>query len=194
MQRSTQYLTRRAQELSALLPCDDDDASKNKPLAIYLKHAWRRRNNLGALLFGVTFVMLYACGFMSSSAVQSLRLASVGVAVAPTTIQPLRCQDFLRQVTYGSYRVPVNVHDPNHKKEGYRVTVKDPNLKKGHFNRRTTTEFPFMISLHHEAYDRRRWNIYKHGQYYQHARANIWTDILKEASPGAHVIDIGYVT
>jgi hypothetical protein len=196
MQRSTLYLARRAQELSAMLPCDDEDGSKNKtPLAFYLKHAWRRRTSLGTLLFGLTFVMLYACGFSMSSSVHSLRHgAHAAMAAAPTTIQPLACNDFLHQVRYGSYRVPVNVHDPNHKREGYRVTVKDPNEKKGVHRRQTTTEFPFFISLHHEQHDHRRWNIYKHGQYYQHAREEIWTDILKEASPGAHVIDVGYVT
>jgi hypothetical protein len=118
---------------------------------------------------------------------------SKAVATAPTEIQPLACADYLRQVHRGSYRFPMNVHDPNHKNEGYRVTVKDPNVKKGHFKRLTTTEFPFTISLHHEAYDRRRWKIYQHGEYYQRARANILTDLLKEASPGARVIDIGYV-
>jgi hypothetical protein len=194
MQRSTLYLTRRAQELAAMLPCDDEDGSKNKaPLAFYLKHAWRRKTNLGTLLFGLTFVMLYACGFMSSSVHHVLRYGANRGSAAPTTIQPLACRDFLRQVKHGSYHFPFNVHDPNHKKEGYRVTVKDPNLKKGVQSRRTTTEFPFFISLHHEAYDKRRWNIYKNGQYYQHAKEDIWIDILKEASPGAHVIDIGYV-
>jgi hypothetical protein len=191
MQRSTIYLTRRAQ---ALLPCDDaDDGAKNKPsLAFYFKHAKNvRKTNLGALLFGVTFVMLYVGGFMSAS--HPLRRSKVVVATAPTMIQPLACHDFIRQVRGGSYRVPVNVHDPNHKNEGYRVTVKDPNLKSGPLSRLTTTEFPFHISLHHEEYDRRRWNIYKHGSYYQHAREQIWTDILRDASPGAHVIDIGYV-
>jgi hypothetical protein len=166
-----------------------DDSSKNKPLSFYLKYAWVRRANFGALLLGVTIVTTLCSGMFASVRA----LTSAGVAVAPTTIQPLACHDFLRQVHRGSYRIPVNVHDPNHKNEGYRVTVEDPNLKKGHFKRQTTTEFPFTISLHHEAYDRRRWNIYKHGQYYQHARANIWTDILKKARPGARVIDIGYV-
>jgi hypothetical protein len=194
MQRSTLYLTQRAQELAAMLPCDDEEGSKNKtPLAFYLKHAWRRKTNLGTLLFGLTFVMIYMCGFMSSS-VHSVRLgAKVSIATAPTTIQPLVCHDFLRQVKYGSYRIPLNVHDPHHKKEGYRVTVRDPNLRTGILRRRTTTEFPFTISLHHEEYDKSRWNIYKHGQYFQHAKETIWTDILKEASPGAHIIDIGYV-
>jgi hypothetical protein len=189
MQRSSQYLKQRAQELSALLPCDDEDGSKNKPVAFYFKYAWLRKANFGALLLGVTIVTLYSGVFASVRA-----FTSAGAAVAPTTIQPLACHDFLRQVHRGSYRIPVNVHDPNHKNEGYRVAVDDPNLKKGHFKRQTTTEFPFTISLHHEAYDRRRWNIYKHGQYYQHARENIWTDILRKASPGARVIDIGYVT
>jgi hypothetical protein len=192
MQRSaTLYLTRRAQEFSAMLPCDDEEGSKNKtPLAFYLKHAWRRKTNLGTLLFGLTFVMLYACGFMSSSD-HSLRHGNL--AIAPTTIQPLICHDFLRQVKYGSYSFPINVHDENHKKEGYRVTVKDPNLKLGMNHCKTKTEIPFWISLHHEQYDHKRSEICKNGQYYQHALEETWTDILKSANPGAHVIDIGYV-
>ena len=182
MQRPTIHSTHfyRAQMLFSY-----DDIKKNKPrLAYYLKYAWLRRANFGALLLGLTVVALVSGMFSSTRAVD---------ATAPTSIQPLACADFLRQVHRGSYRIPINVHDPNHKNEGYRVTVKDPNEKKGHFKRLTTTEFPFTISLHHEAYDKRRWKIYQHGEYYQRARANILTDILKEASPGAHVIDIGYV-
>jgi hypothetical protein len=188
MQRYTANLTQRAH---ALLPCDEDDDGKKKPLVFFLKYAWLRKANFRALLVGVTFVMLYLGGFLSAN-----RDTKAVIATPPTTIQPLYCHDFLRQVNLGSYRVPMNVHDPNHKKEGYRVTVKDPNgrkhnLEKGQFIRETITEFPFWISLHHEKFDHRRWNIYKHGQYYQRALEEIWTDILKEASPGARVIDIG---
>jgi hypothetical protein len=202
MQRSN--VTRQAQ---ALLPCDDhddDDGDKNKPLVFYLTDARLRKANFGALLIGVSFVMLYSGGFLTVSrsgvltASRSVPSWTSGVAThgatAPTTIQPLVCHDFIRQVHSGSYRVPISSKDPNQKKTQYRrIAVKDPNEKMGHLNRRTVTEFPFFISLHHEQHDHRRWNIYKHGQYYQHARANIWTDILKKARPGARVIDIGYV-
>jgi hypothetical protein len=205
MRRSTANLSRQAQALfdsKIEFTCEDEDSSKRKPGVLYVKHRWLRQANLAALLIGFIFVISYLCGGFSGSASGSVPVPAPTVRrtvsnnaiarnkYAPTTIQPLVCTGFLQEVKSGSYSVLTNVNDPN-KKETFRVPVRDPNEKKGHFSRRTTTEFPFQIALHHEKFDPRRWNIYKHGQYYQHALEHIWTDILNEASPGARVIDIG---
>jgi hypothetical protein len=58
-----------------------DDSSKNKPLAFYLKYAWLRGANFGALLLGVTIVALFSGVFASVRA-----FTSAGVAVAPTHV------------------------------------------------------------------------------------------------------------
>jgi hypothetical protein len=211
MKRSTGNFSRQAQALfqsKIEFTCDEVDASKRKPGVFYVKHAWLHQANLGALLVGFLFVVSYLCGGLSGTASESpstIRsmntvarnnqvidpvIAPAIASFAPTTIQPLSCTNFLHEVRSGSYRILTNVNDPN-KKEYIDVSVKDPNEKKGHFHRRTITEFPFGISLHHEKFDPRRWNIYKHGRYFQHALEDIWTNILSEASPGARIIDIG---
>jgi hypothetical protein len=99
-------------------------------------------------------------------------------AVASSALEPLACQEFLDKVKAGTYR----------------DRVKDPNLKQGRFTRRTITEHPFWISVHHEMFDKTRWTIFKKGRYYEHSLAKIWTTILREASPGSRVLDVGYVT
>jgi cell division protein FtsB len=109
------------------------------------------------------------------------------VAVSPSSavstktksgLEPIACQDFIDGVKAGTYK----------------VAVKDPNMKKGRFTRRTITENPFWISVHHEKFDPTRWTIYQKGRYYEHSLAKIWTDILRQATPGSRVLDVGYVT
>jgi cell division protein FtsB len=93
-------------------------------------------------------------------------------------LEPMACQDFIDRVKSGTYP----------------VAVKDPNMKKGRFTRRTITEHPFWISVHHEKFDPTRWTIYQKGRYYEHSLGKIWTDILRQATPGSRVLDVGYVT
>jgi hypothetical protein len=113
-------------------------------------------------------------------------LAAIAAPVATTTnkvavvsaLKPIFCQEFIDEAKSGTYR-------------GRQVI--DPNLKKGRFTRQTTTEHPFWISIHNKEFDNVRWGIYENGYYYERALGKIWTDILREASPGSRVLDVGYV-
>jgi hypothetical protein len=96
-----------------------------------------------------------------------------------SALKAIACQEFIDEAKSGTYR-------------GRQVI--DPNLKKGRFTRQTTTEHPFWISLHNKEFDKTRWYIYENGSYYERSLGNIWTDVLREASPGSRVLDVGYVT
>jgi hypothetical protein len=183
MQRSTVHSTRRAQEM---LPSDDDGSKivKSPTLSSYAQVLFRKAN-LAALLFvsGVFFIYLNSVG---APVVSAGVLAAVATPVATTTnkvavvsaLKPISCQKFIDEAKRGTYR-------------GRQVI--DPNLKKGRFTRQTTTEHPFWISIHNKQFDNVRWGIYENGWYYERALEKIWTDILREASPGSRVLDVGYV-
>jgi hypothetical protein len=96
-----------------------------------------------------------------------------------SALKAIACQEFIDEAKSGTYR-------------GRQVI--DPNLKKGRFTRQTTTEHPFWISLHNKEFDKTRWYIYENGSYYERSLGKIWTDVLREASPGSRVLDVGYVT
>jgi hypothetical protein len=103
----------------------------------------------------------------------------VAVVSASAPLKPIACQELIDEVKKsGAYR--------NRK-------VIDPNLKHGSFTRQTITEHPFWISVHNKEFDKTRWTIHAKGRYYEFALGKIWTNILREASPGSRVLDVGYV-
>ena len=93
---------------------------------------------------------------------------------AAPAIRPLNCQEFLQQV-----------HDKT-----YPVEVLDPNVGTN-YTRMTITEHPFWISVHRHKFDRVRWGIYTDGRYYEKALEQVWSNILRNASPGARILDVG---
>jgi hypothetical protein len=94
-------------------------------------------------------------------------------------LKPIACQELIDEVKKsGAYRDR---------------KVIDPNLKHGSFTRQTITEHPFWISVHNKEFDKTRWTIHKKGRYYEFALGKIWTNILRDASPGSRVLDVGYV-
>jgi hypothetical protein len=107
-------------------------------------------------------------------------VATTNKVAVVSALKPLACQEFIDQAKSGTYR-------------GRQVI--DPNLKykQGNFTRQTTTEHPFWISIHNKKFDPVRFGIFDDGYYYEYALGKIWTDILKKASPGSRVLDVGYV-
>jgi FkbM family methyltransferase len=49
----------------------------------------------------------------------------------------------------------------------------------------------FWVSLHNEEFDTTRWHIMKYGDYYETALSKAFVEVLKDASPGARVLDVG---
>jgi FkbM family methyltransferase len=49
----------------------------------------------------------------------------------------------------------------------------------------------FWVSLHNEQFDRTRWHIMLTGDYYEKALSKAFVEVLKDAPPGARVIDVG---
>jgi hypothetical protein len=49
----------------------------------------------------------------------------------------------------------------------------------------------FWISLHNAKFDLTRWGIMNHGDYYETSLSKAFEEVLKDAPPGARVIDVG---
>lgn len=56
---------------------------------------------------------------------------------------------------------------------------------------RTQTKKSFLIALHKKEHDKVRWDILRHGRYYEWNLEDIWSRLLSQAPPGSHVVDVG---
>jgi hypothetical protein len=139
----------------------------------------RREDKPAAVAAAVTPIRRSIPATVAVAAPAATATNKVAVVSASAPLKPIACQELIDEVKKsGAYRDR---------------KVIDPNLKHGSFTRQTITEHPFWISVHNKEFDKTRWTIHKKGRYYEFALGKIWTNILREASPGSRVLDVGYV-
>jgi hypothetical protein len=137
--------------------------SKDKPGAVGSAVTPKRRSSIPVKVVGALVAAPVATTNKKAGVVSALK--------------PLVCQEFIEETKSGMYRGKNFI---------------DPNLEQS-FIRQTTTERPFWISVHNKEFDTVSFGLFENGWYYEKVLAKIWTNILREASPGSRVLDVGYV-